>query len=108
MFGGNRLKITRFSLVESSIVNPNVLRLSQSRARPKAANVDFISECSLILFSQVKTGSHCLNFVLVIFQTNWSLSTNSEVELFHDIGLLTLDIILKCAFSYRSDCQIKR
>lgn len=53
-------------------------------------------------------GRPCKNFVFVIFQANWSLSTNSEVELFHDIGLLTLDIILKCAFSYQSDCQVKR
>lgn len=43
-----------------------------------------------------------------VLLANWSLSTNSEVELFHDIGLLTLDIILKCAFSYQSDCQVKR
>ena len=48
------------------------------------------------------------HWCLFIFQTNWSSSTNSEVELFRDIGLLTLDIILKCAFSYQSDCQVKR
>jgi len=38
----------------------------------------------------------------------WSSSPDGEVELFHDIGLLTLDSILKCSFSYWSDCQIKR
>ncbi|KAL9974260.1 hypothetical protein ACROYT_G011277 [Oculina patagonica] len=43
-----------------------------------------------------------------VLLTNWSSSANREVELFHDIGLLTLDIILKCAFSYWSDCQVKR
>ncbi|XP_073233148.1 cytochrome P450 4A10-like [Porites lutea] len=38
----------------------------------------------------------------------WSSSPDGEIELFQDIGLLTLDSILKCAFSYWSDCQVKR
>lgn len=38
----------------------------------------------------------------------WSSSSREEVELFQDIGLLTLDSILKCSFSYWTDCQTKR
>lgn len=43
-----------------------------------------------------------------ILLSKWASSPSREVELFHDIGLLTFDSILKCAFSYWSDCQVKR
>ncbi|KAG2464657.1 CP4A6 protein, partial [Polypterus senegalus] len=34
-------------------------------------------------------------------------SSDESVELFQHISLLTLDIILKCAFSYKSNCQLE-
>ncbi|XP_075472379.1 cytochrome P450 4B1-like [Ascaphus truei] len=33
------------------------------------------------------------------------ITKDSTVELFHHIGLMSLDSIMKCAFSYESDCQ---
>ncbi|XP_069837674.1 cytochrome P450 4A24-like [Dendropsophus ebraccatus] len=34
------------------------------------------------------------------------LPEKKPVELFHDVSLMTLDTIMKCAFSYQSDCQM--
>ncbi|XP_028667984.1 cytochrome P450 4A6-like [Erpetoichthys calabaricus] len=34
-------------------------------------------------------------------------SSDESVEIFQHISLLTLDIILKCAFSYKSNCQLE-
>lgn len=34
--------------------------------------------------------------------------TKTSVELFEHVSLMTLDSIMKCAFSYESNCQIKR
>ncbi|XP_078352881.1 cytochrome P450 4F1-like isoform X3 [Oculina patagonica] len=35
----------------------------------------------------------------------WSSQGSGEVELFHHVSLMTLDSVLKCALSYRSNCQ---
>lgn len=35
----------------------------------------------------------------------WSAQGTSEVEMFHHMSLMTLDSILKCALSYKSNCQ---
>ncbi|KAJ7330608.1 hypothetical protein OS493_022223 [Desmophyllum pertusum] len=35
----------------------------------------------------------------------WSSQERGEVELFHHISLMTLDSVLKCALSYRTNCQ---
>lgn len=35
----------------------------------------------------------------------WSSQEGKEVELFHHVSLMTLDSILKCTLSYRSNCQ---
>lgn len=36
----------------------------------------------------------------------WSSQGRGEVELFHHVSLMTLDSILKCSLSYKSDCQV--
>lgn len=55
----------------------------------------------------IKTRSNLLHSFLRDLQEKWSKSCG-EVELFQDISLLTLDSILKCAFSYKSNCQIEK
>ncbi|XP_067893341.1 cytochrome P450 4B1-like [Heterodontus francisci] len=44
-----------------------------------------------------------------IMLDKWELLSTKEssVELYHHISLMTLDSILKCAFSYHSNCQIE-
>lgn len=39
-----------------------------------------------------------------LLQDKWSRNPN-EMECFRDIGLMALDSTLKCAFSYKSNCQ---
>ena len=50
------------------------------------------------------------NACLEVFLKKWSESArlNVPVEVFNDVSLLSLDIILQCAFSYCSDCQNSR
>ncbi|KXJ18513.1 cytochrome P450 4B1 [Exaiptasia diaphana] len=43
-----------------------------------------------------------------ILMGKWSRAANGKVELFQDISLMTLDSILKCAFSYSSACQTRK
>jgi len=35
----------------------------------------------------------------------WSSQESAEVELFHHVSLMTLDSVLKCSLSYKSNCQ---
>ncbi|XP_044156615.1 cytochrome P450 4A4-like [Bufo gargarizans] len=48
--------------------------------------------------------SDCVNVML----DKWELMVPDKkpVELFHHISLMTLDTIMKCAFSYQSNCQL--
>ncbi|KAK3747034.1 hypothetical protein QZH41_017807, partial [Actinostola sp. cb2023] len=43
-----------------------------------------------------------------VLMDKWSRAANGKVELFQDISLMTLDSILKCAFSYSSACQTRK
>lgn len=38
----------------------------------------------------------------------WSSQQGGEVELFHHVSLMTLDSVLKCALSYRTNCQTQK
>lgn len=59
-------------------------------------------------FETIKSFTKIFQESAEVLLGKWSSSSDGEVELFQDIGLLSLDSILKCAFSYRSDCQVKR
>lgn len=59
-------------------------------------------------FETIKQFIHVFEESAEALLSKWSSTPSKEVELFKDIGLLSLDSILKCCFSYRSDCQIKR
>ncbi|CAH2310738.1 cytochrome P450 4B1-like [Pelobates cultripes] len=56
-----------------------------------------------VLKPYVKLMSDCTNVML----DKWEklVYDNKPVELFHHVSLMTLDTIMKCAFSYHSDCQ---
>uniref|UniRef100_A0A8C5QZ27 Cytochrome P450 n=1 Tax=Leptobrachium leishanense TaxID=445787 RepID=A0A8C5QZ27_9ANUR len=56
-----------------------------------------------VLKPYVKLTSDCTKTMLA----KWDrlLSDTNEVELFHHVSLMTLDTIMKCAFSYESNCQ---
>ncbi|XP_068098524.1 cytochrome P450 4A5-like [Hyperolius riggenbachi] len=57
-----------------------------------------------VLKPYVKIMSDCANVML----DKWEhlVSDKKPVELFHHVSLMTLDSIMKCAFSYQSDCQL--
>ena len=56
-----------------------------------------------ILKPYIPVYNTCLQMML----TKWSTSAkeNNPVKLFETVGLLSLDILLQCSFSYKSDCQ---
>ncbi|KAM8931001.1 cytochrome P450 4B1-like [Pelodytes ibericus] len=56
-----------------------------------------------VLKPYVKLMSECTKVML----DKWErlIPDKKPVELFHHVSLMTLDSIMKCAFSYRSDCQ---
>ncbi|KAM9324685.1 uncharacterized protein PAF06_000763 [Gastrophryne carolinensis] len=55
-----------------------------------------------VLKPYVKLTSDCVNVML----DKWDqLPEEKPVELFHYVSLMTLDTIMKCAFSYQSNCQ---
>ncbi|XP_068095127.1 cytochrome P450 4A12A-like [Hyperolius riggenbachi] len=56
-----------------------------------------------VLKPYVKVMSDCTNIML----DKWEhlVSDKKPVELFHHVSLMTLDSIMKCAFSYDSNCQ---
>uniref|UniRef100_A0A8C5QDA3 Cytochrome P450 n=1 Tax=Leptobrachium leishanense TaxID=445787 RepID=A0A8C5QDA3_9ANUR len=56
-----------------------------------------------VLKPYVKLTSDCTNVML----GKWEplASGKESVELFHHVSLMTLDTIMKCAFSYQSNCQ---
>ncbi|XP_068098523.1 cytochrome P450 4B1-like [Hyperolius riggenbachi] len=57
-----------------------------------------------VLKPYVQIMSDCANVML----DKWEhlVSDKKPVELFHFVSLMTLDSIMKCAFSYESDCQL--
>ncbi len=57
-----------------------------------------------ILKGYVETYNECTNVLL----DKWAVSANTgqPVKLFHTVSLLSLDVIMQCAFSFRSDCQV--
>ncbi|XP_068095126.1 cytochrome P450 4B1-like [Hyperolius riggenbachi] len=57
-----------------------------------------------VLKPYVKVMSDCANVML----DKWERMTSDTkpVELFHHVSLMTLDSIMKCAFSYESNCQL--
>ncbi|KAM9324684.1 cytochrome P450 4B1-like [Gastrophryne carolinensis] len=56
-----------------------------------------------VLKPYVKLTSNCVNVML----DKWEhLIKDKPVELFHHVSLMTLDTIMKCAFSYESNCQL--
>ncbi|XP_068095205.1 cytochrome P450 4B1-like isoform X2 [Hyperolius riggenbachi] len=56
-----------------------------------------------VLKPYVKLMSDCANVML----DKWErlVPEKNPVELFHHVSLMTLDTIMKCAFSYQSNCQ---
>ncbi|XP_069498349.1 cytochrome P450 4B1-like [Ambystoma mexicanum] len=56
-----------------------------------------------VLKPYVKLTSECTNVMLDKFES--LIDTDKSIELFEHVSLMTLDTILKCAFSYRSNCQ---
>ncbi|XP_077306429.1 cytochrome P450 4B1-like isoform X2 [Lithobates pipiens] len=56
-----------------------------------------------VLKPYVRLMSDCANVML----DKWEhlASEKKSIELFHHVSLMTLDTIMKCAFSYQSDCQ---
>ena len=46
--------------------------------------------------------------MIFFFQEKWSSQQSGEVELFHHVSLMTLDSVLKCALSYRTNCQTQK
>ncbi|XP_069835574.1 cytochrome P450 4B1-like [Dendropsophus ebraccatus] len=56
-----------------------------------------------VLKPYVRIMSDCANVML----DKWEklVPDKNPVELFHHVSLMTLDTIMKCAFSYQSDCQ---
>ncbi|CAI9591190.1 unnamed protein product [Staurois parvus] len=56
-----------------------------------------------VLKPYVRVMSDCANVML----DKWEhlVSDEKSVELFHHVSLMTLDTIMKCAFSYQSNCQ---
>ena len=50
------------------------------------------------------------NSCVEVLLTKWSMSAKEmkPVKLFQTLGLLSLDILLQCSFSYKSDCQDTR
>ncbi|XP_073499645.1 cytochrome P450 4B1-like [Phyllobates terribilis] len=56
-----------------------------------------------VLKPYVRVTSDCVNVML----DKWEklAPNNKSVELFHHVSLMTLDTIMKCAFSYESNCQ---
>ena len=59
-----------------------------------------------ILKPYVQVSNSCLEVILDQWQK--SAEKNEPVKTFDSISFLTLDILLQCAFSYRSDCQKTR
>ncbi|CAN2391656.1 16-hydroxypalmitate dehydrogenase activity, partial [Pristimantis euphronides] len=57
-----------------------------------------------VLKPYVRLMSDCVNVML----DKWEklVPDKNPVELFHHVSLMTLDSILKCAFSYQSNCQL--
>ncbi|XP_056388394.1 cytochrome P450 4A6-like [Hyla sarda] len=57
-----------------------------------------------VLKPYVKLMSDCVNVML----DKWEqlIPDQNPVELFHHVSLMTLDSIMKCAFSYQSNCQL--
>ncbi|KAM6951600.1 cytochrome P450 4F3 [Aplochiton taeniatus] len=61
-------------------------------------------------FDVLKSYVTIFNQTANTMHAKWSrLVANGEncIEMFHDVSLMTLDSILRCAFSYDSDCQEK-
>nr|DBA17901.1 TPA: hypothetical protein GDO54_016212 [Pyxicephalus adspersus] len=56
-----------------------------------------------VLKPYVKLMSECTNVMLD--KLEHLASENKSIELFHHVSLMTLDTIMKCAFSYQSNCQ---
>ncbi|CAI9591186.1 unnamed protein product [Staurois parvus] len=59
-----------------------------------------------VLKPYVRLMSDCVNVML----DKWEhiIPDKKPVELFHHVSLMTLDTIMKCAFSYQSNCQNDR
>uniref|UniRef100_A0A8D0GUL2 Cytochrome P450 family 4 subfamily B member 1 n=1 Tax=Sphenodon punctatus TaxID=8508 RepID=A0A8D0GUL2_SPHPU len=59
-----------------------------------------------VLKPYVKLMADCTKVML----DKWEklIAAGKSVELFEHVSLMTLDSIMKCAFSYRSDCQTER
>ncbi|KAG8555215.1 hypothetical protein GDO81_017622, partial [Engystomops pustulosus] len=59
-----------------------------------------------VLKPYVGVMSNCVNVML----DKWEklVPDKKPVELFHHVSLMTLDTIMKCAFSYESNCQLDR
>ncbi|XP_068098545.1 cytochrome P450 4A6-like isoform X2 [Hyperolius riggenbachi] len=57
-----------------------------------------------VLKPYINVMSDCANIML----DKWEkiAANKRSVELFHDISLMTLDTVMKCAFSYQSNCQL--
>ncbi len=58
-------------------------------------------------FEILKTHMSVYNSCIQVLLDKWSASAsmNEPVKVFDAVSLLSLDIVLQCAFSYRSDCQ---
>ena len=56
-----------------------------------------------ILKPYVQVSNSCLDIMLEQWQR--SAEKNEPVKVFDSISYLTLDVLLQCAFSYKSDCQ---
>ena len=56
-----------------------------------------------ILKPYVQVSNGCLDIMLEQWQR--SAEKNEPVKVFNSISYLTLDVLLQCAFSYKSDCQ---
>ena len=59
-----------------------------------------------ILKPYIQVTNSCLEIMLNQWQE--SARKNEPVKVFDSVSFLTLDILLRCAFSYTSDCQVTR
>uniref|UniRef100_A0A7N4P7D5 Cytochrome P450 family 4 subfamily B member 1 n=1 Tax=Sarcophilus harrisii TaxID=9305 RepID=A0A7N4P7D5_SARHA len=97
------------------IYDPDYMKVVLGRSDPKSNLIyrffiPWIGIGLLILNGPTCWGTMYAESCLLLLQNKWEklISQGSSLEVFDHVSLMTLDTIMKCAFSQESNCQTER
>lgn len=97
-------------------VNNSIVAVSEGGVQKKSSLKLYLN-CMCLLGSLFSFFKSSVRYIISVLSHRWQdkwdkwetyADTNKPLELFKQVSLMTLDTILKCAFSYNSNCQTKR